>query len=184
MASFPSAEDGFRDLFLEQQQRLLGYLIGMCGDLHLAEDVLNQAFMVLWRQWGRPEVRNGSPVQYLFTVARHLMLDELDAHRGTARPILEDAEEIADAAAPSVEEAVILRKHLHWALSQLSPRERETVILRHYLEYDNATAAQIMSSGQAPMAVGTVKRYGSDGCRKLRGLLDRDHLAEEGGGQR
>ncbi|WP_433335017.1 RNA polymerase sigma factor [Spirillospora sp. CA-294931] len=182
MTDSPSGDASFEKLFHAQQRRLLGYLIGMSGDFHVAEDILNQSFLVVWRQWHRPEIKSGSPIPYLFKVARHLMVRTLDQRRYIPQPEADSTEDLADTAEPA-EETALLRKQLQWALSHLSPREREAIILRYYLGYGCSMTAQIMSSKTTPISVGAVKRYAADGRRKLRALLDQQHFDDEGGTQ-
>ena len=59
------------------------------------------------------------------------------------------------------------RQAVRWALSQLTDREREAVLLRYYVSCDVAETAMIMDD----IRPGTVTRYASDGRRKLHYAL-------------
>ncbi|MGI5169269.1 RNA polymerase sigma factor [Spirillospora sp. CA-253888] len=175
----PDDHASFERFFREHQRWLLSYLVGMCDDDGLAEDVLIEAFLVLWRQWHRAAVRRGQPAAYLLTVARRLMWKELRSRELLPRPTDKPPEEGLHGVG-SVEEAVIRDDRLRWALARLSPREREAVLLRYYLGYSGELTARMM----APVTAGAVKRYAFDGRRKLQELLGEGDGDDMGGGQR
>jgi RNA polymerase sigma-70 factor (ECF subfamily) len=56
---------------------------------------------------------------------------------------------------------------LRQALAALSPREREAVVIRMQWQLSVAEAAEVMK-----LSTGAVKRYTSDGLRRLREQLD------------
>jgi RNA polymerase sigma factor (sigma-70 family) len=150
-------------LFRRCQGRLRGFLINVGAAPDVADDVVVFAFLQLRRHWAR--LRGGRADLYLHRVA----LNELNRwHRDARReePCWDPPE------TPVVDPCTGLvdRLALRWALLQLPGREREAVTLRHYGGLNVAETAAVMGE----ISEGAVKRYTSDGLRKLRKLLQ-DH---------
>ena len=73
--------------------------------------------------------------------------------------------------AQSVADRAVVRQALH----QLPASQREAVMLRHVAGLSEAAAAQVMG-----VSIGSVKRYTSEGRRKLRDLLAEFRRGQEG----
>lgn len=137
--------------------RLLRTAWLLCGDPVHAEELVQAALERVYLKWGR--VRGGEPVAYTRRVLVNLHVDHL---RRARREQLTDAvpERAAPAAAGPEEGDYLL--HL---LRQLPARERQAVVLRHYVGESEAQAAVTLG-----VSVGTVKSSASRGLARLRAL--------------
>jgi RNA polymerase sigma-70 factor (ECF subfamily) len=80
----------FHELYRALAPRLLGYLTGLCGDAHTAEDLLQLTFLKLHTARS-VYVRGANPLPWLYTIARSVGLDELRKRkRSRVRLTVED----------------------------------------------------------------------------------------------
>lgn len=166
----PSREftERFSAAYRAQRPALVRYARRKVGDLGHAEDVVQEAFVKVWRgQEQRPsEIHNLDA--YVYTAVAN------EANR-VIRRLIEDRRRLdrdVDGETPSGRSAVGLPEQvadafaLEVALKTLSPREREAVLLAKQWSLTNAEAAQIMKVSE-----GAVKRYVFDALRRLRVAL-------------
>ena len=142
--------------------RLLGLATLLVGDRQAAEDVVQDAFVGLYRRWGHlrdPE----AAVAYLNKAVvngghEHFRRD----HRAALLlpRILPRSEELASAEQDAVghDEADRLRH----AVSGLPWRQRQVLVLRYYLDQSEAEIADTLG-----IARGSVKRHASRGLAAL-----------------
>lgn len=60
----------FKEIFDEHHAYIRNYLYYLSGDIHLADDLVQDAFLKLWEI--RQKVKKESVLPFLFTIARHL----------------------------------------------------------------------------------------------------------------
>ena len=65
--------EAFRDVFDQLKPKLLRYCTYRCGDPDAAEDIVQEAMVRLWRR--DADAPPADPAAWLFTTARHLILD-------------------------------------------------------------------------------------------------------------
>jgi RNA polymerase sigma-70 factor (sigma-E family) len=135
----------------------------MTGDQHTAEDVVQDAFLGLYRRWQALHDADKA-VGYL----RSSVLNGCrSVHRVRFRRqgITLDQPEPVDSAEA---EAMLGEAHREVlaALRRLPPRQRETVVLRYYLDMTEEQAAQALGISR-----GTVKSATSRGLAALARLL-------------
>lgn len=154
------------ELMRDRGAALFGYAYVLTGDANDAEDLLQDALVRTFRS-GRKVGDLTSAHSY---VKRAMSSAFVDGHRrAQARPQRETGEagdvdaRPASAVAPDPAGSVAANLDLHSAILTLPPRERACVVLR-YLE-DLPVAAVASELG---LAVGSVKRYLSDGVKRLR----------------
>jgi RNA polymerase sigma-70 factor (sigma-E family) len=140
------------------QPRLLRAAYLLCGDAHLAQDLLQSALVKVAMRWSR--LRDGQPEAYARKV---LYRDAISWWRRRRR-------EITVAALPeprtSVDaDEVALRLALRAALERLTPRQRAVVVLRFFEDLTEARTAQVLG-----VSVGTVKSQTAVALRRLREL--------------
>ena len=134
---------------------LLAYAWLLTGDGHAAEELVQETFVRVYVRWRR--LRESQPRAYARTILSNL---HTDGWRRRGREVLrEELPETAYSNDPMTTDVVR-------ALQQLSPRERECVVLRHYLDLSEKDTAATLG-----ISIGSVKSYTSKGLAGLRPLL-------------
>jgi RNA polymerase sigma-70 factor (ECF subfamily) len=155
-----------RMLFAQHRVALYRWLLRLVGDETLAEDLLSEVFLDVWRTAASFEARS-SVSTWLLAIARHKAL--------SARRRRSDAELDEDTAAGLVDptddpELVLQKKNraelLRLALGRLSPEHGEVVDLVYYHGKSVKVVAQIVGVPEA-----TVKTRMFYARRKLAGLV-------------
>lgn len=159
-------------LFLRFRTPLFGYLIRVTNCRELAEDVLQETFIAVWR--AAPSYSGRSAVRtWLFGIAHHQAHNVL---RRAALPAAEPAElERAESPWPTPEEASLAaaeRRELYAAVRRLSLIHREVLALAFGQELAIAEIAAVLE-----IPIGTVKSRLRDAKRALRADLGagKDH---------
>lgn len=144
--------------FVEQvSPRLLTSAWMLTGDPGSAEELVQEALERVYVRWGR--LRGGNPAAYARRILSNLHTDRWRARR---REVL-SAETPERAAPEGAGETVDLVR----ALQQLAPRERQCVVLRHYLDLPEREVADALG-----VSLGTVKSSTSRGLAALRAILE------------
>lgn len=145
--------------------------LALLGDRAAAEDVVQEAFLRVWRR--RERLRPGELDGYLVQAARNLALDQ---QRWRARRGAGDTADPATVAlvVPRHDDALAESERLSRALQQLPPEQREVVLLR---VVDGLTFPELAArTGAAEGTVCSRLRYG---LARLRQLMSRP-ASEEG----
>lgn len=67
-------EKNFSDFFLNHSKLLHNYIFYKCGDLDLASDIVQEAFLKFWENCQK--IISGKAKSYLFTIANNLFLND------------------------------------------------------------------------------------------------------------
>lgn len=152
-------------LYREHYRGLLRLAVLVVHDHGLAEDVVHDAFVAVYQR--RTQVREPHAVlAYLRTAVLNQARSRL-RHRGVVRrylPLLAGSGAQADRT-----DATATLDRLARALAALPARQREAVVLRHYLDLSERGAADVMG-----ISTGAVKSYCSRGLAALAPLLKED----------
>ena len=121
-----------RTLFARHRVALYRWLLRLVGDEALAEDLLSEVFLDVWRQAAAFEARS-SVSTWLLAIARY---KALSARRRRADAVL-DAEIAATVADPADDPELVLQKKnraelLRHSLARLSPEHSEVIDLAYY----------------------------------------------------
>ena len=148
--------EDFEAWYVDAHARLLGSLFLLCGDLDIAQEVVDEACTRAYERWSRVQ-RMGSPTGWTYVVAFR-ELRRRQRRRRRERDLV----------------AVALRTELPagavelWALLDgLPPRQRAAVVLRHVSDLTEADIAAAMGVTRS-----TVSNTLSDAYRNLRRMLD------------
>jgi len=114
----------FHHLYQRTARPLRAYLIRACGDLALADDLLQEAYLRFLRSGFEGE-DDDHRKNYLFRIATNALRD----HFRRKRPETDEVPERDDA--PSHDEAVHLRSDVGGAMSELSPNDRQMLWLAY-----------------------------------------------------
>lgn len=164
------ADAEFVEYVRARQHRLLRAAYLVCGDLHLAEDLLQGALVKLARHWDR--VRDEQPDAY---VRRILYRDAVSSWRRRRHEVLGLAPAWDALAVAHEAEQVERRLDVLRALDVLTPRQRATVVLRFFEDRSERETADVLGC-----SVGTVKSQTHDALVRLRAAMPRVDL-ETGG---
>ncbi len=148
----------------------------MCGRRASAEDVLQEAFLALWRTGARYDSARGSVRNWILRIAHNRAVDAL--RRGVVREgrLFHDEGVLERVAGPERTDEQALEseraREVQGALREL-PREQSRVVELAY--FGGFTHTEIASMLQMP--VGTVKGRMRLGLAKLRLMLDEEGVA-------
>jgi RNA polymerase sigma-70 factor (ECF subfamily) len=139
------------------------------GDIHAAEDLVQEAVLRAWRHSDRLHATPGLTRPWLFTVVRRLVID---AHRARAvRPAETDDAELATRAVSDQVDQVLTSRIVLDALQGLEPQHRDVIVHRFLLDHSvEETAAEL------DIPAGTVKSRSHKALRFLRTELTADAL--------
>ncbi|UVL12458.1 sigma-70 family RNA polymerase sigma factor [Pseudomonas atacamensis] len=146
-----------RDLYVQEGPRLLGVAKRLVRDTALAEDIVHEAFIKIWHGAAGFDPARGSARGWMFSVTRHLALNQL-RKQSRETPFSEEHESAAPDEAVDVHSA-----RIHRCLEQLEP-QRRSCILHAYV--DGYSHAQISARLDTPL--GTVKAWIKRSLNALR----------------
>ena len=180
-------EEAFTALYRRRQGGVYRFALQMSGSEALAEDVVQETFMVLMRDGGNFDAARGTVSAYLYGIARNHVLRAFDRERAFVR--FDD--EAEDGSEPAHENLVarpdplgdLTRaesvEKLRQAVLALPPHYREVVVLCELHEMSYAEAAEALGC-----AVGTVRsrlhRARAMLAEKMRGRRSAQTAAIEG----
>ena len=161
-ASFGHATD-----FERHRPRLFGLAYRMLGDTHAAEDVVQEAFLSVWRAAERIDTKRGKLQSYVLTVVHRRAIDALRTRKGLAQPT-DDPPDIKDERADvaATVEMVLDAEAVRAALGEL-PAEQKAVVEMAY--YQGLTHVEIAEKTNLPL--GTVKSRLRLALDKIRAAL-------------
>jgi RNA polymerase sigma factor (sigma-70 family) len=148
-ASVTLSFDGF---YLANERRLFRALFVLTGSRDEAEDLAQHAFCRVWERWEHVSALD-DPTGYLFRTA-------FNAHHSATRRAVRAARRVVDVVAhstpppaPEPADLAVDRDHVSRALAQLTPRQREAVVLTQLLDCDATHAARVMRIRPATVRV-------------------------------
>lgn len=186
----PTADDGqllagvrrgdktaFALLFDRYSAAALGIAWRICGDKTIAEDIVQEAFLSVWRRPGVYNPEKGSVSSYLFGAVHHKAVDAirheeaLRRREQAASEVLEDTsgEEVVEAASISMR-----RDKVRSALERLSTAQREALELAYL---GGLTYSEVADKLGIPL--GTAKTRLRDGMIRLRNLLSPAEFSDQ-----
>jgi RNA polymerase sigma-70 factor (ECF subfamily) len=128
--AFEMDEDTFRAFYERTARPLWGYLSRMTGDVHLADDLLQEAYYRFLRvkiNWESETHRRA----YLFRIATNLVRDGQRRSRHTTSVEYSEAGGAQLASTEDVAERAVKRTDVRRAMLQLRPRDRALLWLAY-----------------------------------------------------
>ena len=164
-----------RELYDLTSSKLYGVALRVVGNRDWAEDVLQEAFLNIWRIAGDYRARLSPPMAWMGVIVRSRALDFL-RRRASARA--DTALELSDAVTDTVAgdgadpmdttQASEQAWALHECLRQLEARQREVVSLAYLRDLSHSELAE-----QLELPLGTVKTWIRRALVQLRGCMAR-----------
>lgn len=142
-------------------------------DTHLAEDVVQEVFLRLWRQPTSFDPKRGRFISWLMSVTRNRALDELRKVSRRVRSEDQDEDPVADLPTsdrfddPALGAELSEQRYaVRVAMTRLPPEQRRVIELAYF---SGLTQLEIAAATGDPL--GTVKTRVRLGMRKLRAAL-------------
>ena len=164
----------FNHLYERYGQRLYAYALRLTENPALAEDILQECMLIVWRKAATYR-GEGSVQAWLLGIVRHKCMQLF--RQKPAESIESHDLDFADED-PSPEKALSQqdeRSRVREALQRLSPEHREVLELVFYQGLNQKEIAQVCGC-----PLGTVKSRLSYARQQLRGILTRDGLDTKG----
>ena len=152
----------FEELYRLYQKPLVNYLYRLCFNRPLAEDLLQEAFLRLWK--AAPNYQPTAKVStYVFRIAHNLFLNEAARRREKA---LEGADEEVRANPSSDLSRREVQSAVKKAIEALPDGERDCLLLSEYEGFKYAEISEILG-----IPVGTVKSRMFSAVQRLKESL-------------
>lgn len=149
--------------------RCYGLARRIVNDDALAQDVVQEAFLAVWRD-GRYDPARGAVSSWLLTITHHKAVDTVrrEQRRRGLQVCLDQVEDVAAACPDPAESAAatLQRDQVRAALMALTTEQREVVVLAYYGGY-----AQTEIAAMRAIPLGTVKTRTLAAMRKLGRIL-------------
>lgn len=141
--------------------RLFGFGLRLLGDRGMAEEMVQETFVRLWRSAPRYDPEKGTVKTFVFTIARRVSVDLL--RRSASRPLASSGESLEAEPADGDFDALVLSLDVRDAIEAL-PGKHRTVL---ELMLDEDLSQQDMAE-RLGIPLGTVKTRSFYGMRALR----------------
>ena len=137
-------------------------------DRELAADVVQDAFMAVWRQASSFDSRRGQPSTWILTLTHHKAVDTVRREQRRRADSLDDTPDRADTGAPVDEQAWqgVAREQVRRAMARLPDPQREVLELAYFAGYTQSELAERLA-----LPIGTVKSRTFAAMSSLRELL-------------
>ncbi len=155
--------DPVAQLYRRHGPRLYRFGIQLLGDAGLADELVQECFVRLWRTAGRFDISRGSVAAYLTVIGRSIAADL--RKRPSSRPLM-PMEESQVPPQPDSADRIVEALMVRDALETLTEAHREVLMLVHG---EGLTQSQIAERLGLPL--GTVKTRMFHGLRALRAAL-------------
>jgi RNA polymerase sigma-70 factor (ECF subfamily) len=164
--------DAFRSLFARYAPAANALAVRVVRQAHLAEEIVQEAFMAVWRNPGGYDPSRGSVRAWLMGTVHHRAVDLVrreEAHRRRATASIpsatEELEDHADRVAGEMDRPGE-RRAVRAALLEIPEAQRDVIRLMYF---EGLTQTQIAEATGLPL--GTVKSRALLGMRRLRSTL-------------
>lgn len=166
-------EDAFRGLFDRYAPTAKALALRVVRQAHLAEEIVQEAFMAVWRNPEGYDGDRGSVRSWLMGTVHHRAVDLVrreEAYRRRAEEAIPEAYEEQADHAEDVVDAIGLpeeRRIVRAALAELPDEQRRILEMMYF---DGRSQTQIAEATGLPL--GTVKSRALLGMRRMRGALE------------
>lgn len=152
----------------------LGLACRILRDRSFAEDVVQDAFLTIWRQPERYDPARGSVRCWLLAIVHHRSIDKLRRHGHPGR-LVQLTPDLIDTAAHDPGDLAVMtleRERVQAALARLPIEQRRAIELSYLHGRTHAEIAELMNC-----PLGTVKGRIRIGLEKLRVMIPAPELA-------
>ena len=168
-------EKALCELYEQTSSKLYGVAVRVVTNREWAEDVLQEAFINIWRIAGDYKASLSPPMAWMALVVRSRGLDFLRRRASERADIMQELDDVisdtlaGDSPNPmDTAQASEQAKALHHCLGQLDNKQREVVSLAYLRDMSHGELAE-----QLKLPLGTVKTWIRRGLEQLRGCMAR-----------
>jgi RNA polymerase sigma factor (sigma-70 family) len=169
------SEQALRALYDQTSTKLYGLAIKVVGNRGWAEDVLQEAFVTVWRSAGDYRATLSPPMAWMGMIVRSRALDFLrrrTSERADAVQEIDDmvSETVAGDSPDPIDTAQASEQAwaLHECMRKLEARQREVLSLAYLRDLSHSELSE-----QLKLPLGTVKTWIRRGLEQLRGCMAR-----------
>jgi RNA polymerase sigma factor (sigma-70 family) len=164
-------EMAFRNLFRRYSPAAKGLALRVVRQSTMAEEIVQEAFLALWRDPGAYREERGSFRAWLLSTVHHRAVDAVrreEAHRRRIRGAEPESLIEPDVGEAVVEEVDLVqtRGRVRSALESIPPDQRQVLELMYF-----EGKTQSIIADELGIPLGTVKSRTLLGMRRLRGML-------------
>ncbi|GAA6758000.1 sigma-70 family RNA polymerase sigma factor [Thermus oshimai] len=160
-------EEALRWLFRRYAEAFLALARRMGLDANAQEDVVQEAFVRVWKNARQFDPRRASARAWLLAVGHHTAVDHirrLEARPKALEPQFEEADGEFDLPCDGLnEEGHLDRVRIQRALKRLGPEERRVIVLLYYQGHSHQEAAELLG-----IPLGTLKTWARRALLRLR----------------
>jgi RNA polymerase sigma-70 factor, ECF subfamily len=163
-------EDAVRALYEKYHPKIYNYAYLQMGDVQAAEDLASDVMLKMIESINSYRFRGLPFGAWVFRIARNRLID---LHRRRKRRGEVDLNETLSSTLANPEvlaERVLERGQLHIAMKYLTDEQRQVIVLKFIMGFDNRSVGRIMSRSE-----GAVKSLQHRALGSLRRLLQQDH---------
>ena len=166
-------ESALKELYALTSSKLYGVAVRVVTNRDLAEDVLQEAYLNIWKIAGDYKATLSPPMAWMGLLVRSRGLDFLRRRASDRADRMQELDDVisdtvaGDSPNPmDTSQASEQAWALHQCLSQLENRQREVVSLAYLRDLSHSELAQ-----QLKLPLGTVKTWIRRGLEQLRGCM-------------
>lgn len=174
-------EKALKALYEQASSRLYGVAVRVVGNRQWAEDVLQEAFITIWKIAPDYKAALSPPMAWMGLIVRSRGLDFLRRRNSDRADAVQELDDIisdtvaGDSPNPlDLAEASEQAKALHHCLNLLDNKQREVVSLAYMRDLSHGELAE-----QLKLPLGTVKTWIRRGLEQLRGCMARGSAAKQ-----
>ena len=146
-------EVGFTEWVAGHQRQLLRSAYLLTGDLHRAQDLVQEALVKVALRWSR--LRDGNPTAYARTI---VVRDNISWWRRQPEVVTPGRRDL-EAASSDPDTALVVQR----SLARLTPRQRAVLVLRYFDDLTERETAEVLG-----VSVGTIKSTNAAALARLR----------------
>jgi RNA polymerase sigma-70 factor (ECF subfamily) len=168
-----ASEQALRELYDLTSTKLYGLAVKVAGNRQWAEDVLQEAFLTIWRSAGDYRATLSPPLAWMGMIVRSRALDFLRRRTSERADAVQEIDEVVsetvagDSPDPiDTAQASEQAWALHECLRKLESRQREVLALAYLRDLSHSELAE-----QLKLPLGTVKTWIRRGLEQLRGCM-------------
>ena len=166
-------ESALRELYDSTASKLYGVAVRVVSNREWAEDVLQEAFVNIWRIAGDYKASLSPPMAWMALIVRSRGLDFLRRRASDRADVMQELDDVisdtvaGDSPNPmDTAQASEQARALHQCLGQLEHKQREVVSLAYLRDMSHGELAE-----QLKLPLGTVKTWIRRGLEQLRACM-------------